>query len=229
MMTVGCYFSDDLQRKNWEVFVTAKLTFVNVWTNFVSGTLIVIMSVDRCLCVAMPLKSAKLLTYRPMVAAIALTWVAELACYLPLFLVFSVKWRVDPTTNRTVAYRAVSDWFTTDTTMVFNIPNYISLIVMPLSLVVVVVCCTITILHLRRASRHRRKMVASAKEGEGDSEVNRITRMLLVLCVVYVICILPRVCVDLTYNILPGFFHYQKYHNSFIVFNKAVQHGHTGY
>ncbi|XP_076455769.1 uncharacterized protein LOC143290303 [Babylonia areolata] len=60
----ACYFTDPIQIHNFSVVINATVTHIYLWAGFVSGALVVVMSVDRCLFVTMPLKARNLLTYR---------------------------------------------------------------------------------------------------------------------------------------------------------------------
>ena len=57
-------FMDPLDSANWNVFMTPQVFYLSRYANFVSGLLIVIMAVDRCLSVTMPLKASTILSYR---------------------------------------------------------------------------------------------------------------------------------------------------------------------
>ncbi|XP_076455527.1 uncharacterized protein LOC143290126 [Babylonia areolata] len=167
----SCYLSDKVEINNWSAVLNTKITHVKTWSGFVSGSLVMIMSVDRCLSVVMPLKARRLLTYRSMVMAIVLSYLVPFGVYLTLFLSFDIEWKVDPTTNRSIAYQAEASWFPVSTVLAARLRYYFSLIIRPVYLVTVVVCCAITISHLRQASLQRSQMTGSASE-KSDLQTN---------------------------------------------------------
>ncbi|KAL8608125.1 hypothetical protein ACOMHN_016580 [Nucella lapillus] len=59
-----CYLTDKVQVGNWAVIDNIKTAYVGWWLGHLSGILIVVVSVHRCLFVALPLKAKRLLGYR---------------------------------------------------------------------------------------------------------------------------------------------------------------------
>ena len=57
-------FMDSLDSANWDVFMAPQVFHLNRYANFVSGLLIVIVAVDRCLSVTLPLKACRILSFR---------------------------------------------------------------------------------------------------------------------------------------------------------------------
>ncbi|XP_076434647.1 uncharacterized protein LOC143274659 [Babylonia areolata] len=196
-----------------ESLTTAKISKVYLWSTFVSGTLIVVMSVDRCLSVVMPFKARSLLTYRSMVWAIVLSYLIPLVFYLPSFLGNSVKWMADPLTNRSIASMVVTSWFPSDGRLDILIPSYLGLVAHPGFFIVVVVSCIITTGNLRQATRKRSRMTLKTIE-EGAMKDNRITVMLLFLCLVYAVLMIPRIFLSVLSQVTAEFAVYKKYHNS---------------
>ncbi|XP_076466210.1 uncharacterized protein LOC143297676 [Babylonia areolata] len=228
LMSVPCYLQalDRVDADNWHTVMLTKVVYINRVASFVSGSLIALVSVDRCLSVTMPLRAGRLLSFRPMLTAIVLISLIHLICYLPSMIIYTVKWKLDPSTNRSVAYSAVADWSIIDSHSSEAFTTVIHLIFKPVCIVVAVVCSSVTIVFLRRASRNRQRMTGSAKEegaGGGGGEDTKITKMLLFLCICYVILVLPELCVSITYSLVPDFFFFRKYHNTFsIVFEGVI-------
>ena len=57
-------FMDPLDSANWSVQMFLQVVFLNRFSNFVSGMLIVVMAVDRCLSVTLPLRASRILSFR---------------------------------------------------------------------------------------------------------------------------------------------------------------------
>ncbi|KAL8605621.1 hypothetical protein ACOMHN_066862 [Nucella lapillus] len=61
---IFCYSSDNILINNVDVIANATINRFYVVCGYISGTLIVVMSVERCLHVVIPFKARRLLTYR---------------------------------------------------------------------------------------------------------------------------------------------------------------------
>ncbi|KAL8558168.1 hypothetical protein ACOMHN_035473 [Nucella lapillus] len=234
-MKTTCYLSDPTLIHNVHVIVNAKLARMYLCCSFISGTLIVVMSVERCLSVVMPLKARRLLTYsverclsvvvplkarrllpyRSMVAAILLSYLIPIMGYFPFFLGDAVRWREDPSTNRSIAYMETIDMFSSNR-LHRLIANYLGVIGQPVFFIVVVVCNIVTIIHLRRTSRKRSQMTGKMSDGDSSSE-NKITVMLLFISVVYAILLVSQICSYIIQFFVPEFVLNKKYHNSFVM------------
>ncbi|KAL8604973.1 hypothetical protein ACOMHN_028601 [Nucella lapillus] len=125
--SITCYSSDNILIQQVVIIADAKINIIYAACGFISGNLIVVMSVERCLHVVIPFKARRLLTYRSMVTAIVLSYLIPGLTYLPLILSQTVKWRVDPSTNRSIAYTEPSSWFPPGRFHIM-IPNSVSLI-----------------------------------------------------------------------------------------------------
>ena len=56
-------FMDSVDSANWNVFMTPQVFYLSRYANFVSGMLIVVMAVDRCLSVTLPMKASRILSF----------------------------------------------------------------------------------------------------------------------------------------------------------------------
>ncbi|KAL8578064.1 hypothetical protein ACOMHN_019780 [Nucella lapillus] len=109
---ITCYSSDSILNNNVDIILSTKIIRMYVACGAISGVLAVVMSVERCLHVVFPIRARRLLTYRSMVLAILLSFIIPFLAYFPSFLIHKVKWRLDPSTNRSIAYMAPDPtWF----------------------------------------------------------------------------------------------------------------------
>ena len=56
-------FMDSVDSANWDIFMAPHVFYLCRYANFVSGMLIVIMAVDRCLSVTLPMKASTILSF----------------------------------------------------------------------------------------------------------------------------------------------------------------------
>ncbi|KAL8616151.1 hypothetical protein ACOMHN_066637 [Nucella lapillus] len=216
LMMPSCYLTDKIQVANWTVVNNIKTSHISWWLAHLSGILVVVVSVHRCLSVALPFKAKRLLGYRPTVAAIVLSFVTSLIVFLPSLLAYTVRWTTDPSTNRSVAYSDQTTWFPMNRAMAGDLVYHFLVFALPVLLCIMIVCCTITIVNLRQASRQRLKMTGNMTE-DAKAGQNRITVMLLVICGVYIVLVIPETVISIVVKLVPGFYLYQTYHNTVIV------------
>ena len=146
-----------------------------------------------------------------MLTVILLVYILLLAVYVPSLFLSKVSWRFDPTTNRSTAY-LVENY-----ALASAIPVIVGtvFIVKPVSILVVIICSSVSIDRLRKATKKRRAMI-EIQSAASQSET-RVTQMLLFLCVTYVVCVFPDVVGALTTYFVPEFMFYRKHHNLFVV------------
>ena len=146
-----------------------------------------------------------------MLTVILLVYILLLAVYVPSLFLSKVSWRFDPTTNRSTAY-LVENY-----ALASAIPVIVGtvFIVKPVSILVVIICSSVSIDRLRKATKKRRAMI-EIQSAASQSET-RVTQMLLFLCVTYVVCVFPDVAGAFTAYFVPEFMLYRKHHNLFIV------------
>ena len=150
-------------------------------------------------------------SFRRMLAAIILVYGSLLALYIPTFLFFNIKWRQDPTTNRSMAYLEEK----AELAAVIKAVVGTIFIVRPVTILVVIICSSISISQLRKATKRRRAMRES--QSAASQSETRVTKMLLFLCVTYVVCVIPDVIAAMTTYFIPEFMFYRKYHNIFVI------------
>ncbi|KAL8588044.1 hypothetical protein ACOMHN_061210 [Nucella lapillus] len=178
MMMYDCYLVDPVLLTTMGAVYTTYIGPLTWWLAFASGAVTLLLSVDRCLSVALPFQAKRLLQYRLTVAAISVSYLLPLTFSLFNYMAYTLRWRTDLSTNRSVAYMAPTTWLPMENKLAFDLKAYFSAITGPVFLVVMIVCCTITIMHLRRASQSRVKMSGNMTE-EAKSGENRINVMLM--------------------------------------------------
>ena len=146
-----------------------------------------------------------------MLTVILLVYGLLFALYAPNLFIYKINWRSDPETNRSVASlienRALAS--------VFPIVGGILFILKPVSIFAVIIGSSISIDKLKKATKKRRAMRES--QSAASQSETRVTKMLLFLCVTYVVCVLPDVAGAFTTYFVPQFFFYRKHHNLFVV------------
>ena len=148
---------------------------------------------------------------RRILTVLFLVNIVPFGLYAPSLFLYKVGWRIDPAANRTMAY--LEDHF--PLASVIRVIVSVIFIVKPVSMFVVIICLSISIAQLRKAAKKRRAM-RDSQSAASQSET-RVTKMLLFLCVTYVVCVIPDVIAATTTYFIPEFMFYRKYHNIFVV------------
>ncbi|KAK7500606.1 hypothetical protein BaRGS_00008181 [Batillaria attramentaria] len=206
---------DPVLASNWEVITTPQILYINRWATFVSGFLIVVMSVDRCVSVTFPLKASSFLTYRRMTAVIVAVYVLVFLLFLPSLLLYTVRWRIDPATNRSIAVLSIAENVPLDKSIPVQISRILSLFVKPSSAALAAICTVITVFKLKQAMKTRHQMT-DVQSGANSSET-RITKMLVLLSVIYVVLDSMECSSAIINAFVPEFYMYSTYHNTFVV------------
>ena len=150
-----------------------------------------------------------------MLAVILLAYGVISAFFAPNLLIFKVSWRFDPSGNRSTAYLvknpAVDSMLPVISGVLFTVK--------PVSILLVIICSSVSIDRLKRATTERRAM----RESHAVSQSKRkVTKMMLFLYITYVVCFIPHVAGAFATHFVSEFFFYTKFHNIFVVYFQGV-------
>ena len=110
----------------------------------------------------------------------------------------------DPITNTHTYISRLTPFYLAHKTVIDVIySDLLSVTVPAVSLVVVVVCTTVTVVKLKMAAAWRQQ--SSADMTSSEKREAAVTRMLMTVCCVYVICMTPSVTRTFVLHRLPGF------------------------
>ena len=174
-------------------------------------------NVPRCLCVVSPLRAKQLLKTKVMVILILLIYVLVMGGSMIFNVKFDVGLKVvDVETNATMYVAVLSQFYIKNKLFVDIIYNYILAISIPfISLAVVVVSTSITVLFLRRAFAWKQ---TSANITASETKETVVTKMLLLVCYVYVVCVTPSVANAFVVQFFEGWLPTGRYSNTFYVY-----------
>ena len=152
-----------------------------------------VIAAERCLCVLFPLKAQTLMSTRTMaILLLAITPLVQLGS-----VIFPLKWRVEKTVNRRSGQ---SVWIFAPAqgphqeliSALFHIVfGFTLLFVMKLVIIFIVVTCTVvTVIKLKQALAWR-LTTSSSTCSDTQTQQTVLTKMLVVVCVFYVICSAP--------------------------------------
>nr|KAG5693114.1 hypothetical protein BaRGS_014064 [Batillaria attramentaria] len=206
-------FRPDVQ--NWWKFFARKY-FTGLYRGFLytSGCLTMIIAVERCLCVAMPLKAANLIKTRTVGAMIAATLVViqTACCIYPLEL--EIGSALDLATGEVLYFLALTQFYFDNQKLIDVVENTFLMIVIPFTTFIVVTAATaVTVVKLKRAITWR-------ETSGSDSTINKrqmaLAKMLVVVSCVYILTAAPNLALGLSRLTVPGFLPSERFANIFL-------------
>ncbi|XP_005107911.1 uncharacterized protein LOC101859267 [Aplysia californica] len=137
----------------------------------ISQGIIAFVTLERCLCVAMPLKFKDLFTFRRSLFVVIFLYAFTIAAYVPHFVTSGLHWRHDPVTNSSRIFVWLSD-------NRFEIDHYLNTfihVVMTASYQFVVLISTqVMVIGLKRSSKFRKRK-ETADKATGNCNTAQVT------------------------------------------------------
>nr|KAG5702897.1 hypothetical protein BaRGS_034670 [Batillaria attramentaria] len=171
-----------------------KITYpiLGAYTNIVFARittwLTTMLAVERCIAVYFPIKAKAINSRRGTLLAIILIYVVTALAFLPTFLQYKVIYVTTPqnTTKPVMTYSALGQ------NKAFTVPyGYVlNVLFRFIPIFVLIVVNTLIILAIRRTGVLRRNISLRDRQG-GGVEQNRITKMLVAVSGVFLVCTLP--------------------------------------
>ena len=197
----------------------ARKYFAGLYMGFLasSGCLTMVISVERCVCVTLPLKAATLVKTQT-IAVIIVGVVVSLQTMCLLYpLELSIGTREDPNTGRITFFLTTTEFYSQHKVL-YNVVEYTFLmIVIPFTTFTVVTIATaITVVQLKRAIAWRH---GSSSSSSSDVREVALVKMLVVVSLIYIISSAPNVALGLTRLLVPEFLHTRRYANIFLASN----------
>ncbi|KAL8569055.1 hypothetical protein ACOMHN_020498 [Nucella lapillus] len=172
----------------------------------ISNTITALIAVERCLCILSPLKAAKFFKTKYLRVVILVLAVCILVIMnVSLGLKFQTVQIFHPITNTSTFVSRLGPVYLRHRTIIDTLYKQLLSVTLPSSSLIVVIICTTVVAHrLKVAAEWRRRTVSNMTSVE-KQEVT-VTRMLVTVCCVYVVCMIPNVTRSLlVFSQLHGF------------------------
>ena len=198
----------------WKFF--ARKYFHGLFVGFLasSGCLTMVIAVERCVCVTLPLKAATLVKTRTIaVIIVGIVLSLQVMCLLyPLEL--SIGTMEDPNTGKITLFLTTTE-FRSQYILLYNIvENTLIMIVIPFfTFTVVTIATAITVVQLKRAIAWRH---GSSSSSSSDVREVALVKMLVVVSLIYIISSAPNVALGMTRLLVPEFVANRRYANIFL-------------
>ncbi|KAI8775490.1 FMRFamide receptor [Biomphalaria glabrata] len=198
---------DVILAQNFDVFINAYLSVPARLLSFISSGHIVLISLERTVAVYFPIKAASLLTVPRTVLCLACIYLFWLFLMSLFFRMFTVDTFLNLESNRTLYMTKFSN-YVLENLEAINIVNIfvIANVRGPISLAIIASASVAIGYKLHEARMKRLKMTSRKPKASFDTKV---ARMLLVVCLVYLILAFPTMIPTLMYFIDDTFIMYQ--------------------
>lgn len=211
------FFRPDLENW-WKWSVRSNLIGFYQGFQLSSGCLTTIISVERCVCVFMPLKASTLVKTRTIGLLILSTvFVVQLLC-LTYSLKMDVVLRSNPFTNVTDYQLFPSSLYFKHQLIFDIIQDIVTNTVIPLfTFTVVVVSTIITVVQLKRTIAWRQSSSSSLQENSATSRQLTLVKTLVIVSCIFIFTSSPIVAFSTSSLLEPEFFINRRYNNLFYV------------
>ena len=193
----------------WKYFVRDKFTGIYRGFLYSSGCLTMVIAVERCLCVTLPLKAATLVKTRTIAVIITGVVVSLQVVCLLYPLQYIMDSREDPNTGRITFFLTSTQFYFQHKLLYDVLENTFLMIVIPFTTFTVVAIATaITVVQLKRAIAWRH---GSSSSSSSDVREVALVKMLVVVSLIYIITAAPNLALGLTKLLVPEFRHTNRY------------------
>lgn len=198
----------------------------------ISSGIMALIAAERCLCVMVPLKVKRLVTFRCTTVAVIAIYIAVLVLFVPVLMMLEVKW-FPADGNRTVALAVPTEFYIRNEHFLSTFSDLVISVVLPLSQISLVIVCTLlTVVRLKASSFWRQSMsqanaVSSrfrpaaqeelpstdcqGSRGKNsrqvivDEKTSKLSKLLITIAVIYIVCSTPGVIATLVRLFIPEF------------------------
>lgn len=149
------------------------------------------ISLERCLCIAIPLKVKNIITPQKTRVIIVSIFIFTVVIFSPFYYVNKLEWHLDHSTNRTLLTLV----FTEDRVLVETVTfPFHSVSMSVASLLCVVVCTIVLVVKLNQKAKWRQQNLAKnflEREDEPVSKEQKIMKMVTFISAIFIACYTP--------------------------------------
>ncbi|XP_012943210.1 tachykinin-like peptides receptor 86C [Aplysia californica] len=171
------------------------------------------VTLERCLCIAMPLKVKTIITPRRTIYVILGIYLAMFACVVPALYSVYLGPKLYPLRNETkigLIFIPNGPYIETFSTMLYAFSQIASFFA-------VIVCTAILVQNLIRKSKWRESTSSTAQQESFSNRDKKIVKMILLIAVIFIVCFLPSTASFIAQTIKPEYNFVGRYQNLFLL------------
>ncbi|KAK3592054.1 hypothetical protein CHS0354_019310 [Potamilus streckersoni] len=207
-----------LVSNNFNATSFAALFYLKLSFSRITTWITVLISVERLIAVIFPLKAKIWITKRRMLAASIFIYVTTLASISPIAAQYKVDYFYDQKLKAESAYIATSDFYNNnkDGLKIHN-EYFLTIVFRYIPMLLMIILNAGIAITLGRGRRWRNTMQLSSNNEQRVREEKRVTIMLLVVAVIFLLCLTPGDVLLIVSDIIKGFRFLGTQHNIFLV------------
>ncbi|XP_035826913.1 thyrotropin-releasing hormone receptor [Aplysia californica] len=185
----------------------------HVWFTRVTSWITAYIALERCLCIALPLKVKQLLTpfrSRVIILSIFLLTAASIA---PVYYTTRLAWRFSEKRNKSLLGLA----FTSDREEIDDVILAINNVFSPVASFFTVIGCTVILVVKLNSKAKWRESAVSSMEAVKSGRDNRVVKMVVTISVIFIVSYTPTTVIFLTVIMVPELSITGRYQNLFNV------------
>ncbi|VDI13700.1 Hypothetical predicted protein [Mytilus galloprovincialis] len=208
---------DEYAEEIYTATIFGPLFFVITSFSRVSAWLVVLVSIERVIAVTFPLKIKVWVSKQRMIMAVIVIYILTFVFLSPIAFQYKVGSMFSRRTNTTSYFISTSEFYSSYED-ILTVHNEIlgTVLFRYLPVFLTMLFNLIIIINLQRRSLRRKAMTSSKTDSKSE---DKITRMLLIISAVCLICTTPGSLLLLVSRFVDGFEFFGKYHNIFVVFS----------
>lgn len=153
----------------------------------ISAWITAYITLERCLCVTLPLKVKNVFTPKRTVLYLEIVYIVMVASVFPCFYTMRPAMIFDPLKNKTL----FGILFLEDREMIENITFVTNNAIPGIALCQVVVCTAILVANLRQKSKWRLQATSAHSSMAMSTRDNKAVKMVVLISVIFIICYVP--------------------------------------
>ncbi|XP_005108994.1 uncharacterized protein LOC101855826 [Aplysia californica] len=170
----------------------------------ITGCITAFIAFERCLCIALPLKTKRILTPRRTKITIVSIFILMICVFSPFYYSNRLSWLQDPATNTSVLSITVAEERDIVDSVVFMIQG----VIINTFTFITVICCTIVLVTKLNSKTKWRQATASkgvgGKEEFGVKE-KKVVKTVIFISTIFIVCFMPGAVTFLAMSLEPEF------------------------
>ncbi|XP_013065800.2 N-formyl peptide receptor 3-like [Biomphalaria glabrata] len=172
------------------------------------------ITLERCLCITIPLKVKLLITPKRVAGVVVLIFLIMVVVTLPVYYCNQFDWKYYPSKNRTLLGLV----FTADREAIERILFTINSVVIPFSAFFAVIICTvILVIKLKEKTKWRQSSTAAGKSDNVSGRDQKVARMIVMVSALFIACFTPMTLFFVGMIVVPELSITGKYRNIFFI------------